>query len=177
MLNKSTSCQLYVVHEVFRPRGRERERKIKREIVKYCFTCSTQRAAQCKILQVVKLHPPSLSPSLPPSLPPSLSPSLPPSLSHFISDSTMNLKAVPCNKSTTSTLLFMRSSTKSKNSGYVILPSVPVLITYSRLGWSVFLPGLIQCPQWLQFDFMLLVKDWEGEVLPQDGVMNIIQTM
>ena len=45
-----------------------------------------------------------------------------------------------------------------------------------RLGWSVFLPGLIQCPQWLQFDFMLLVKDWEGEVLPQDGVMKIIQT-
>ena len=100
----------------------ERERKIKREIVKYCFTCSTQRAAQCKILQVVKLHPPSL--------PPSLSPSFPPSLSHFISDSTI----VPCNKLTTSTLLFMRSSTKSKNSGYVILPSVPVLITYSTLG-------------------------------------------
>ena len=96
----------------------EKEKKIKREIVKYFFTCSTQRAAQCKILQVVKLHPPSL----------------PPSLSHFISDSTMNLKAVPCNKLTTSTLLFMRSSTKSKNSGYVILPSVPVLITYSTLG-------------------------------------------
>ena len=134
MLNRSTSCQLYVIHEVFRPRGRERERRIKREIVKYCFTCSTQRAAQCKILQVVKLHTPSLPPSLPLSLPPSLSHSLPPSLSHFISDSTMNLKAVPCNKLTTSTLLFMRSSTKSKNSGYVILPSVPVLITYSTLG-------------------------------------------
>ena len=97
----------------------ERERNIKREILKYCFTCSTQRAAQCKILQVVKLP---------------LPPSLPPSLPHFISDSTMNLKAVPCNKLTTSTLLFMRSSTKSKNSGYVILPSVPVLITYSTLG-------------------------------------------
>ena len=82
----------------------ERERKIKREIVKYCYT-------SCEI-----------------------TPSLPPSLSHFISDSAMNLKAVPCNKLTTSTLLFMRSSTKSKNSGYIILPSVPVLITYSTLG-------------------------------------------
>ena len=117
MLNRSTSCQLYVIHEVFRPKGRERE-KDKERNCKIFFTCSTQRAAQCKILQVVKLHPPSL----------------PPSLSHFISDSTMNLKAVPGNKLATSILLFMRPSTKSKNSGYVILPSVPVLITYSTLG-------------------------------------------
>ena len=42
-------------------------------------------------------------------------------VTHVIPVSIMNLNEVPCSKLTTSTLLFMRSSTKSKNSGKVIL--------------------------------------------------------
>ena len=117
MLYWSTSCQLYAIHEVFRPRGREREKDKERNCkilfyMRYTKSCTVQNFASCEITSSL----------------------LPLSLSHFKSDSTMNLKAVPCNKLTNSTLLFMTLSTISKNSGYVILPCVPVLITYSTLG-------------------------------------------
>ena len=148
--NIQMSDWLYVIHEVIRPRGGERERdRIKKRNCKNCFAC-TRRAANCEFHYTLPLppslpsfpspsHPPSFTDSLPPNslppslfLPPSLLPWLPPSFPDSLPPSLPSLsqvwlnhklEAVPCNKLTPLFCSWWGCPKNLKNSGCIIRSS------------------------------------------------------